>query len=82
MQPAEKKIWFPAKKYGWGWGPPVRWQGWVVMAVWLALLIAGITELTPKSVALSALYEFILLIGLMIVCYLKGEKPRWRWGKD
>lgn len=26
-----KKIWFPAKRYGWGWGLPVTWQGWVVL---------------------------------------------------
>jgi hypothetical protein len=24
----------------------------------------------------------ILTIALNIVCLLKGEKPRWRWGKD
>ncbi len=24
-------IWFPAKKYGYGWGMPVVWQGWVVL---------------------------------------------------
>ncbi len=22
----EKKIWFPAKKHGWGWGQPTCWQ--------------------------------------------------------
>ena len=26
------KYWFPAKRYGWGWGPPNNWQGWVVLA--------------------------------------------------
>jgi hypothetical protein len=23
-----KKFWFPAKGYGWDWGPPKTWQGW------------------------------------------------------
>jgi hypothetical protein len=22
-------FWFPAKRYGWGWGLPVKWQGLV-----------------------------------------------------
>jgi hypothetical protein len=26
------RYWFPAKRYGWGWGLPVTWQGWAVLA--------------------------------------------------
>jgi hypothetical protein len=29
----ERKYWFPAKRYGWGWGIPSSWQGWLVF--WL-----------------------------------------------
>jgi hypothetical protein len=32
------EYWFPAKRYGWGWGPPRVWQGWVVLAIFFALL--------------------------------------------
>ena len=32
--------WFPAKKYGWGWGIPCSWQGWIV-AAFFALLFSG-----------------------------------------
>jgi len=31
--PQEQNYWFPAKRYGWGWGIPVTWQGWAVMAI-------------------------------------------------
>jgi hypothetical protein len=30
--PQDPEYWFPAKRYGWGWGIPVTWQGWVVFA--------------------------------------------------
>ncbi len=33
----EPKYWFPAKRYGWGWGIPNTWQGWLVLAVFAAL---------------------------------------------
>ena len=33
---SEKEYWFPAKKYGWGWGLPSTWQGWVVYCVYFA----------------------------------------------
>jgi hypothetical protein len=29
--------WFPAKRYGWGCGPPSTRQGWVVLGVYVGL---------------------------------------------
>jgi hypothetical protein len=29
--------WFPAKSYGWGWGPPTCWQRWAVLVAVLPL---------------------------------------------
>jgi hypothetical protein len=82
MQPSENRVWFPAKKHGWGWGLPCSWQGWVVFAVWLALLCGGAVVLGPKHLGLYVAYAVVLGIALFIICLIKGEKPRWRWGKD
>jgi len=85
MQPNQKQVWFRAKKYGWGWGLPCAWQGWIVLAVWLALLCVGaafLEFLEPKHIGIFVLYAVVLGIGLFIICLVKGEKPRWRWGKD
>ena len=79
--PAEKQIWFPAKRYGWGWGPPVCWQVWVVMFAWVLLLVAG-QILLRRHIGYLIAYAILLVLGLLTICYLKGEKPRWRWGKD
>jgi hypothetical protein len=77
-----KKIWFPAKKYGWGWGLPTCWQGWVVMAVWLVALTAGIPLALHGHHFFFIAYTILLAAILILICWLKGEKPRWRWGKD
>jgi len=37
----KKDIWFPQKRYGWGWGFPFKWQGWAVLAVFIALILSG-----------------------------------------
>lgn len=37
-----KRYWFPAKKYGWGWGMPATWQGWLVLGAYLALTLGGL----------------------------------------
>ena len=77
------KYWFPAKRYGWGWGPPVTWQGWLVLAIFAGLLLAGGVLLLPARghVAFVA-YSTLLCVLLVAVCWLKGERPRWRWGGD
>ena len=75
-------IWFPAKRYGWGWGPPVVWQGWVVLAVWIALLFAGLLWFSPMSRMFHTLFALGMGALLIAVCWAKGERPRWRFGND
>jgi len=81
MEPNNPKYWFPAKKYGWGWGPPNCWQGWAVMAVWLAVLGAGAFLILP-NVHLFLAFDIVWAAIMCLICYLKGEPPRWRSGKD
>lgn len=79
MEALKPKYWFPAKKYGWGWGPPNTWQGWLVLIIWLALVSTGAFLLMPNA-ALFAAYTGFMVILLIAICLLKGEKPCWRWG--
>ncbi len=81
MHSKNKKIWFPAKRYGWGWGPPNCWQGWVVLAVWIALLLAGM-PLVKAHPFFHLGYVVAMILALIAICAAKGERPRWRWGKD
>ena len=73
--------WFKRKLYGWGW-VPVRWQGWLVVAIGVALLFAGVWVGEADDAPGAALLGFLLMIGLIFTFgYWKGEKPRWQWGK-
>jgi hypothetical protein len=81
--PTDSDYWFPAKRFGWGWGFPITWQGWLVFAGWFVLLLAGIVLFPPRqSMAAFLLYVVVLSAVLIGVCWLKGEPPRWRWGGD
>jgi hypothetical protein len=77
-----KHFWFPAKSYGWGWGVPTAWQGWVVLGAFAALFVVGAVALLPsqRHVAFTA-YSALLSLLLVAVCWVKGEPPKWRWGK-
>ena len=74
-------VWFRAKRYGWGWGLPVAWQGWMVLAIYAVGVLAMATLLGPSrhpGEFTAGLAVATLL--LLAVCWLKGEPPRWRWG--
>jgi len=75
------KYWFPAKRYGWGWGLPSAWQGWVVFVAYLVLVLGGIPFVqVSKGSPVYIAYVAALTVVLIVVCWLKGEPPRWRWG--
>ena len=69
-----KQFWFPAKRHGWGWGPPITWQGWVVLAAFFLLLLAGAFLFLPTHNILAFLaYTVVICVVLVAICYAKGE---------
>jgi uncharacterized membrane protein YhaH (DUF805 family) len=77
----KKKYWFPAVIYGWGWGAPCTWQGWVAFLIFAVLLLAA-PVLVPPDQHMVGYFAYIigLLIAMLLVCLKKGEPPKWRWG--
>jgi hypothetical protein len=81
------KYWFKRKTYGWGWTPST-WEGWfiTIMYIMAALYIFRKIDSTSHSASdtlIGFTYPLILLTFiLIIVCYFKGEEPRWQWGKN
>jgi len=80
----QSTFWFAVKRYGYGWGLPVRLQGWLVLVAYLALLYGGIRYFEPRRDGLSLfVYLVVLTAALVAVIAVKGERPlRWRWGKE
>lgn len=77
------RYWFPAKRYGWGWGLPATWQGWVVMALFAIAILAGaLLLLPPYGPFVFVAYAAVVCVVLVAVCWLKGEPPGWRWGDE
>jgi len=79
-----KGYWFKRKLYGWGW-TPAKWQGWTLLFVYVAVVLTlafGIDESAVGEVLVKELFlpVLVLTVLLIIVSYLKGEKPRWQWG--
>ena len=77
----DRGYWFPAKRYGWGWGLPIRWQGWEVLVAYLVLTFTGLRLLRPpRYPGAVQVYVGFLTAVLVAICWIKGEPPKWRWG--
>jgi hypothetical protein len=77
-------FWFPVKPYGWGWGLPVCWQGWVVLLAYLALIIGGLRYFGAQRAPVSnpLIFCAVLTIIFVAIVIITGERPvRWRWGR-
>lgn len=84
LQDNPRGYWFRAKVYGWGW-VPVRWQGWVVVLVYVALLLLSAFTIDESSSSREVVFTFflplVLLTGALIrIAYRTGERPHWQWG--
>jgi hypothetical protein len=76
-----RQYWFAAKRYGWGWGLPLTWQGWVVYVGWFAVLFGGLASLGLRQLPVPHLvFVVTMVVLLLVICYWKGEPPRWRSG--
>ncbi len=82
----EKKLWFKAKNYGWGWYPASR-EGWFVMLWYITALLVILRKINSDSrpandTIIAVTVSFLAVTAILIfICYKTGEKPEWRWGK-
>ncbi len=78
-------IWFKRKTYGWGWYP-ATWQGWLITAIYIALVLLFALTLDETSPPRELFFTFgipvlLLSIAFIRLAYRMGEKPKWQWGE-
>lgn len=79
--------WFAPKRFGIGAGRPIRWQGWALLALYMACLacahaIAAIGTAGARAAELVAIL-FVTAMFIVIVGKRTRGGFRWRWnGRD
>ena len=71
--------WFVPKRYGYG-ATPVRWQGWALVAAYVAAML-GIGNSGLPLVALVTLITAATVIFTVIAIHKTQGEWRWRWGR-
>lgn len=74
--------WFAPKRYGYGSGLPISWQGWILTAGYVAVAIALSVHFKDQPLQLAAALV-PLTVALMVICARTTRGGwRWRWGND
>jgi hypothetical protein len=71
---SKNKIWFPSKSYGWGWGLPHVWQGWVALIGSMTIGAAPLVYLTAAYKGDTYCKE-VLSKGINATCNPDGATP-------
>lgn len=84
--PLLPRPWFAAKRFGFGAGLPIAWQGWALLAAWLALL-AGVGLLDRSGNEAARITAFALFVAgtatfmVLVARRTRSGRPR-RWGRN
>jgi hypothetical protein len=75
--------WFAPKQYGFGSGPPVSWQGWVVTIGFIVSVTVAALTLMPSHKLIFYAMLAVLSLGFCVICAQHTPGGwQWRWGKD
>lgn len=80
MADKEDKPWFAPKRYGYGAGFPVAWQGWVLFAGYGLALLVAILIAERNQLACLAIIVSATAVLLLIAARKTRGGWRWRWG--
>ena len=70
-----KKPWFPVKRFGYGVGLPIAWEGWLVTVLYMAAMILSGLLLTTWAFMVTAIP---LTTAVILISYLRSDDD-WRY---
>jgi hypothetical protein len=73
--------WFAPKRYGYGAGLPIAWQGWALTIGFIAITVAAAVLLAKRPLVSLALLTPLLLLFTLICARTTKGGWRWRWGR-
>jgi len=74
--------WFAPKRYGFGSGLPIRWQGWALVAAFLAVCLAVSKAFRDNRLVTLAIMVPVAATFVVVVARTTRGGWRWRWGED
>ena len=74
--------WFAPKRYGYGAGPPITWQGWALTLGFIAVTVLISVRFRERPLQMIALIAPIAIVFIVICARTTRGGWRWRWGNE
>jgi hypothetical protein len=74
--------WFASKRYGYGAGLPISWQGWALTVGFTVLAVALALAFAHRPLQLIAVLTPPTIAFLAICARTTRGGWRWRWGDE
>lgn len=71
--------WFAPKRFGYGGGRPISWQGWAIVAVYVAIVAGAGRLLHDKPLAFAGVLVPATAVLMLIVAKTTRGGWHWRW---
>lgn len=75
----ESQEWFPPKRYGYGAGLPFAWQGWVLTAAYMAVVIGLGVWAGHGGATWIAIVGIIAATAVFVPIVRRHTRGGWRW---
>jgi hypothetical protein len=74
--------WFAPRRYGYGSGRPISWQGWALTIGFVAIvIILSVRCVGHRTQLFAALAPFLIAFTVICARTTRGGW-RWRWGEE
>lgn len=74
--------WFAAKRYGYGAGFPISWQGWAIAVGFTAMVAAVAYLFGDQPLRLVGIIVPLAVALMVITARTTRGGWRWRWGDE
>jgi hypothetical protein len=82
-QKADQDGWWAPKRFGYGAGLPIAWQGWAISLAYCVAVTLSAWLILPRSIFAFVAITLSATAALILICAMKTRGGwRWRWGGD
>ena len=79
---SEGPEWFAPKRYGYGAGLPISWQGWALTIAFIGILLGVSLAFKDRPESVIAAIVPITAVFILICARTTRGGWRWRWGDE
>jgi hypothetical protein len=73
--------WFAPKRYGFGCGFPIAWQGWLASALFVAVMLGSTLIFADRPLIILSIVLPATALFLLVAAKTTRGGWRWRWGE-